>query len=525
MPNLTELKSRLEFGQFLNDRGLTGKGVEVGVLFGEWSASLLSIWKGTLYMVDPWVNQSPDIYLDGCNAVNMNIALEKARAAVKVYGDKAQFMQLYSAQAAGKFEDGSLDFVYLDGNHSYDAVVEDLQLWRRKVRAGGVLGGHDFYERHDAYQECGVESAVQRFAERDKLTVHRTPECTSWWIEIPAPAMVCALGVSIKDFDLAAKWLQFLAALGPMASDVPTVVVGARGIAGAKWDALQAIATRYSISVSFKLLEDEDESGYPKSASHLFLRTMEHCEKAFPMSAVLWCEPDTVPMTGSWREAIRGEYLRCGKPFMGVIQTGHGFDHLAGVAVYPADWRVKAPLLANVLNAPDIFWGPGLGQAFDTYATPETLPQTAPATSIQQIWRPTLPITEDFLKREIPVTTVLFHQCKDGSLIDVLCRRMGFPLIPLGNQPIPMPPAPPFSRRRGVELRNIPTDSKPPKPPRDARMAEQRPPEYYRETQQPLPPPPLSLTDDYVASPARGRRSMAEIDAEARAHFNRKRGR
>lgn len=39
--------------------------------------------------------------------------------------------------AVGEIEDGSLDFVFIDGNHSFEAVREDLMHWSRKVRPGG----------------------------------------------------------------------------------------------------------------------------------------------------------------------------------------------------------------------------------------------------------------------------------------------------------------------------------------------------------------------------------------------------
>jgi hypothetical protein len=163
------------------------------------------------------------------------------------------------------------------------------------------------------------------------------------------------------------------------------------------------------------ILKDEDETGYPKSASHLFLRSMEHCEQTHPGEPVMWLETDTLPMQLNWRKTIAEEYAACGKPFMGHIETGHGETHLAGCAVYPADWRTRAPRLTSVLTAPDIFWGKGLGQAFDTWASSETVPQSHPARSIQQIWRPTLPVTPKWLLENVRRDVALMHQVKDAS--------------------------------------------------------------------------------------------------------------
>jgi hypothetical protein len=42
------------------------------------------------------------------------------------------------------FHDSSLDFIYIDANHSYDFVKEDLELWYPKVKPGGWVMGHDY---------------------------------------------------------------------------------------------------------------------------------------------------------------------------------------------------------------------------------------------------------------------------------------------------------------------------------------------------------------------------------------------
>jgi hypothetical protein len=51
---------------------------------------------------------------------------------------------MMSHEAAPLFPDGSLDFVYLDGNHQYEGITQDLALWWPKVRAPGILAGHDW---------------------------------------------------------------------------------------------------------------------------------------------------------------------------------------------------------------------------------------------------------------------------------------------------------------------------------------------------------------------------------------------
>jgi len=48
-----------------------------------------------------------------------------------------------SCEASKLFEDGSLDGVFIDADHSYEAVKRDIQLWLPKIKRGGTLAGHD----------------------------------------------------------------------------------------------------------------------------------------------------------------------------------------------------------------------------------------------------------------------------------------------------------------------------------------------------------------------------------------------
>lgn len=69
-------------------------------------------------------------------------------------GDRFVTLPVASVAAAKYFDDGSLDVVWLDADHSYEAVKADIAAWLPKIRPGGVIGGDDF-----AYE--GVAQAVQ----------------------------------------------------------------------------------------------------------------------------------------------------------------------------------------------------------------------------------------------------------------------------------------------------------------------------------------------------------------------------
>lgn len=52
--------------------------------------------------------------------------------------------QMQSTEASMLFEDNSLQFVYIDANHSYESVTQDILHWLPKVKRNGFIGGDDF---------------------------------------------------------------------------------------------------------------------------------------------------------------------------------------------------------------------------------------------------------------------------------------------------------------------------------------------------------------------------------------------
>lgn len=54
------------------------------------------------------------------------------------------FYRMPSVDAAEEFDDGSLDFVFIDAAHDYDNVCADIRAWLPRVKRHGILAGHDF---------------------------------------------------------------------------------------------------------------------------------------------------------------------------------------------------------------------------------------------------------------------------------------------------------------------------------------------------------------------------------------------
>jgi hypothetical protein len=68
-----------------------------------------------------------------------------------------------------------LDFCYIDGNHSFDFVMQDLIEWSKRVRSGGIVSGDDYYALDQKrWVGGGVVEAVQAY-----VNAHRIP---IWWL-------------------------------------------------------------------------------------------------------------------------------------------------------------------------------------------------------------------------------------------------------------------------------------------------------------------------------------------------------
>lgn len=132
-------RQRAEFPLLLNEWNLLQEGVEVGVCQGRFSANLLSFWPGHLHLVDAWAPLK-----DYGEEYDHEKNYELTHQRLKEYEGRYEIHRKTSLEAAGDFENESFDFVYLDANHAYEAVRDDLAAWWPKVKRGGMLAGDDY---------------------------------------------------------------------------------------------------------------------------------------------------------------------------------------------------------------------------------------------------------------------------------------------------------------------------------------------------------------------------------------------
>ncbi len=143
-------------------------GAEIGVQKGYWTATLFRYNPDLkMYSIDGWTAYSN--YMDIREQELHDEYYEKAKEAIKGYDCK--LIKKLSMDAVGDFEDESLDFVYLDGNHAFEYITNDIAEWSKKVRKDGLIMGHDYWsnrekkERHSRISICShVEDVVKAWA-------------------------------------------------------------------------------------------------------------------------------------------------------------------------------------------------------------------------------------------------------------------------------------------------------------------------------------------------------------------------
>lgn len=143
------------------------RGAEIGVWEGRFSEQLCLANPGVrLICVDPW--KAYDDYGDPKNVQDrLDAAHRSARIRLQRFG--CDIRQMTSTEAAGTVPDGSLDFVYLDGNHGKHYVLADLAAWVPKVRSGGIVSGHDFEVGKKRHAHLQVRQAVEEYAAIHKV--------------------------------------------------------------------------------------------------------------------------------------------------------------------------------------------------------------------------------------------------------------------------------------------------------------------------------------------------------------------
>jgi hypothetical protein len=154
------------------------KGAELGVKSGKTTLHLLSMFPNLkMLAVDPWIRQdhpqaAPDGQTKSYGHDKHGKYESRFRARGKRYVDagRLKIVKDFSHNHAANVKDGSLDFVFIDGDHTYEACKQDIIDWRPKVRIGGMIAGHDA-------NWPGVTKAIQE----EEQYYNIEPADNVWW--------------------------------------------------------------------------------------------------------------------------------------------------------------------------------------------------------------------------------------------------------------------------------------------------------------------------------------------------------
>jgi hypothetical protein len=140
---------------------------EVGVWKGDGAAAILRHTQPqTLYLVDPWEHQPQHERAqyggradsDTMDAIHASVL---ARFARQIERGQVKVIRSRSEGVAGELAEGQLDWAWIDGDHTYEAVKDDLERFARIVKPGGYLAGDDYTF---GWWGDGVIRAVDEFA-------------------------------------------------------------------------------------------------------------------------------------------------------------------------------------------------------------------------------------------------------------------------------------------------------------------------------------------------------------------------
>jgi predicted O-methyltransferase YrrM len=150
---------------------------EIGSWTGRSTRALVDNTKGTVLAVDTWLGSKGD--LDDIVAMRgswwafgrFHHNLSDAFA-----GNKLSVMRMDSLKAAKELKDQRFDMIFIDANHTYEAVKGDILAWSKLLRTSGMLCGHDFTP-----QWPGVMQAVEELIPDYRLMENSSTDRTIWW--------------------------------------------------------------------------------------------------------------------------------------------------------------------------------------------------------------------------------------------------------------------------------------------------------------------------------------------------------
>lgn len=157
------------FGDYLNSLGRPCSAVEIGVNKGDFLFAMVGYCKQVVWFgVDPYTvykTFSDLVVLPEENEFNEMFETLSKKIDTHPDRDRIKLIRKKSIDALNDVSK-NVDLVYIDGNHSYESVLEDIEVWEPKVRVGGIIAGHDYNKKSSRHKAIfgGLIKAVDEYA-------------------------------------------------------------------------------------------------------------------------------------------------------------------------------------------------------------------------------------------------------------------------------------------------------------------------------------------------------------------------
>jgi len=153
-------------------------GAEVGIAGGNNASDILQNMPNIrcLYLIDPYKKYDGLAQYQSCSNNQFKGLYEKAKSKLDPFHNRIRWVFKKFEECTRKDVSDALDFVYVDGNHTYDYVKQDIGVATALAKVGAVIGGHDWGWSGN---RSGVKRAVKEYAEK-----YNTPLSTGggdWW--------------------------------------------------------------------------------------------------------------------------------------------------------------------------------------------------------------------------------------------------------------------------------------------------------------------------------------------------------
>lgn len=138
---------------------------EIGVWKAEFSNSILEHNPSHLYLIDPWKSQNFDNRIYSIEQKKLDLIYD---GVINRFRNDNRVTVLRSFSNKVEFKNDFFDWVYVDANHSYENVLQDLNFYYPLLKTRGYLCGDD-YGWNDKYSNGGPKRAVDEFIAKNKL--------------------------------------------------------------------------------------------------------------------------------------------------------------------------------------------------------------------------------------------------------------------------------------------------------------------------------------------------------------------